>query len=110
MTFISSSGVLDRDRIADDVSVVRLDGVLQAPIDDELIERVHELLVRGQRHILLDLAAVSDLDAAGVGELVRVHNLAAAANGEVRIVHPEPKTRELLGRLGLLTVLNVELD
>jgi anti-anti-sigma factor len=110
MTFISSSGLLERGVIADGMSVVRVDGGLQAPIDDKLVERVQKLLVQGQRHILLDLAGVSDLDAAGIGELVRVHNLAAASNGEVRIAHPDARIRQLLATLGLLTVLNVQLD
>jgi anti-anti-sigma regulatory factor len=101
------SGVLDPD-LLEDVTIVHFDGVLRAPIDGELSGRVQELLAHGKRNIVVDLAVVSDLDAAGVGELVRAHNLAVAADAALRITHPDGRIRELLARLDLLTVLNVQ--
>jgi anti-anti-sigma factor len=64
------------------------------------------LLRRGERDIVLDLARVSSIDAAGVGELVRAYNLAAAMDGLLRVAHVTKRVREMLERAGLLTFLN----
>jgi anti-anti-sigma factor len=59
------------------------------------------LLRRGERAIVLDLARVSSIDAAGIGELVRAYNITAAMDGELRIMHATKRVRELLERAGL---------
>lgn len=55
---------------------------------------------------MLDLAQVSRIDAAGVGELVRVYNMAAAAHGTLRIVHATPWVRSILERTGVFDLLS----
>jgi anti-anti-sigma regulatory factor len=60
----------------------------------------------GKRRILLDLAEASDLDAAGLGELVRVYRATIAANGVLRIANPSRRIREMLVRVGLFDLLN----
>lgn len=89
-------------------TVLHLEGALRAPVDGGLRTAVGALLGRGARHILLDLSAVPDVDAAGVGELVRVHNTAAAAGGVLRIDHAPRHVRELLARLGLYELLHAD--
>ena len=54
----------------DCAATVRVIGQLRAPGTSALRRAVTALLLDGKRHILLDLAAVTDLDAAGIGELV----------------------------------------
>jgi ABC-type transporter Mla MlaB component len=66
---------------------------------------VHAVLRGGVRRIELNLAAVSDLDAGGVGELVQVHNLAAGAHGVLRIVSTPGRVQELLCKAGLFDLL-----
>ena len=51
--------------------VLWLDDAFRAPVTGELRHRVHELLRRGERRIVLNMACVSRIDAAGAGELVR---------------------------------------
>ena len=52
---------------------VYLQGALRAPLDGEPRRTVCGLLRRGERLIVLDLAGVGRIDAAGVGALVRAY-------------------------------------
>ena len=84
---------------------VYLQGALLAPLDGELRRTVCGLLRRGERLIVLDLAGVRRIDAAGVGALVRAYNRAVAAQGALRIVHSTAWVRETLQRVGLFEIL-----
>ncbi len=53
----------------------------------------------------LDLSALDDLDAAGVGELVRAFNSVSASGGVLRIAHPNSRVRHVLEITALLTLL-----
>ncbi len=86
-------------------AVLHIMGALRAPTTDDLVRRVERLLQGGERCITLSLASVSDLDAAGVGALVRARNLAEAAGGHLRVVDAAGWTRVLLARTGLLDTL-----
>ena len=61
------------------LSIVALEGTLRAPHTAELTRRIQALLDRGERRIVVSLSDLTDIDAAGVGELVRAYNLATAA-------------------------------
>jgi anti-anti-sigma factor len=86
-------------------AVLHITGALRAPSTGDLVRRVEKLLQRGNQCIALSLASVSDLDAAGVGALVRARNLAEAAGGHLRVVDAAGWTRVLLARTGLLDIL-----
>jgi len=51
-------------------SILQVEGGLRTPVGPELSRRISGLLARGERRILLDLAQLTDIDAAGIGELV----------------------------------------
>jgi anti-anti-sigma factor len=89
------------------LSILYLEGDLRAPVTLELRRGVEALLRRGRRCILLDVANVTDLDAAGLGELVRVYTLAAAARSELWVRNTTPRARKLLDLAGLFEVLSV---
>jgi anti-anti-sigma factor len=82
-------------------SVLEVEGDLRAPVSMELRERVAALLDRGERRIVLDLARIADIDAAGIGELVHVVNAATAAGAMLRIAHATGPVRRLLDTSGL---------
>jgi anti-anti-sigma factor len=84
---------------------VYLQGALRAPLDGEVRRTVSGLLRRGDRLIVLDLAGVRRIDAAGVSELVRAYNMAVAAQAGLRIVHSTAWVREILQRVGLFEIL-----
>jgi anti-anti-sigma regulatory factor len=85
---------------------VHIGGPLRVPLDVELQWTVHDILRRGVRRIVLNLAAVSDLDAGGVGEIVHLFNIATAAHTELRIANACPRVRELLDRARVFDLLN----
>ena len=88
-----------------DAVTLRVRDPLHAPIDGELRSRVLTLLRSGERDIVLDLAGVSSIDAAGVGELARLYRLATAANGALHVVRPTRRVREVLDRVGVIEIL-----
>lgn len=97
-----------REQHSDGVTVLCLEGPLLAPVGLELRRQVEALLRRGERLLLLDLAGVDDLDAAGMGELVNVYRMAAAANGALQIARATGKVREMLDLAGLFEPLNAD--
>jgi len=88
--------------------IVRVEGPLRTPVRRVLRQSVRALLLRGERRIVLDLSAVSRIDAEGVGELVRTFNMTSAMNGALRIVNPTAWVREILERAHLFDVLSGE--
>jgi anti-anti-sigma regulatory factor len=88
-----------------DDCVLRVNGPLYQERGRELRHEVQLLLGRSPKVIRLSLAEVSDIDAAGLGELVRIHNLAVAARRGVRITGATTHVRAILDRVGLLEIL-----
>jgi len=87
-------------------STLELEGTLRAPATAELRHRVDALLRRGDRCIVLDLEQLSDIDAAGIGELIRAFNLARAGGAAFRLVGTRGRVRHLLEVAGVLRLLN----
>jgi anti-anti-sigma factor len=71
-----------------------------------LRQSVRALLHRGERRIVLDLARVSAIDAAGVGELVCAYKLTTAATGAFQIVNASRRVHQMLERAGVFHVLS----
>ncbi|HEX2446130.1 MAG TPA: STAS domain-containing protein [Vicinamibacterales bacterium] len=84
------------------MSIIQLDGTLRAPVDRWLSRNVQARLDRGERRIIVDLSQLTAIDAAGIGELVRALNVAAAAGGALRVVQPQARVRRLLQIAGLV--------
>jgi anti-anti-sigma factor len=92
-------------RCSSRVCVLHVQGALQAPLNGELELQVRAVLDRGERVIVLDLTRTATVDAAGVGELVRAYNMALAASGTLRVVHPTTRVHQILERVGLFDIL-----
>jgi anti-anti-sigma factor len=90
--------------------VVAVEGPLRVPVSRALRDNLRALLRRGERTITLDLAEVTRIDAAGVGELVRAFNLTAAVNGRLRMTNASPWVREVLERAGVFDLLTGEVE
>jgi anti-sigma B factor antagonist len=90
-----------------DVAVVDVEGSLLGR-SATLRTRVDRLLQRGERKIVVNLAGVTDIDAAGVGQLVAAYNRTIATNGVFRIARASGAIRELLARVGLFNLLSEE--
>ncbi len=59
------------------------------------------------RILVLDLAGVEGIDAAGLGMLIRIKHHLESAGGQMRLLNPRPHVRELLSLTRLDTVLDV---
>jgi anti-anti-sigma factor len=99
------TAVQDRSK---DVALLRIAGPLYASLCATLASDVRALLSTGRRMILLDLAGVTAIDAAGVGALVHVYNMATAADAVLRVANTSEDVRDLLTRVGLQDLLNAE--
>jgi anti-anti-sigma factor len=77
-------------------------------MNGELGHRVEALLCRGERRVVLDLVRLTDIDAAGVGELVGAFNMTNAAGGILRIAHASRRVRHLLHVTGVLSLLSAD--
>lgn len=89
-------------------AVIYVEGVLRAPLNGELSQQVQARLCRGAPLIRLDLSRLSALDAAGVGELVRVFNMTSAAGRALEIAQPSARVTQLLDLAGVLSILAAE--
>ena len=73
----------------------------------DLRRKVRSLLASGERRIQLDLTRLSDLDAAGIGELIAVYNSATAASGTLQVTKAGRRVRTLLEAAGVHRLLTV---
>jgi anti-anti-sigma factor len=89
-----------------DESVLYVDGPLDATRCGQLRKRVQARIHRGVRTIVVSLARVSAIDAAGIGELVRTYNMTVAAGGIFRITDVPARVREMLEPVGLFEILS----
>ncbi len=87
------------------LAVVPVSGSLRAPVNGQLGTVVASLVRCGERQILLDLAKLRDIDAAGVGELACAFAAARTAGGALRIARANRYVRCLLDLAGLYALL-----
>ena len=84
-------------RMVGPVSIIDLSGKITIGEGDVVLrDRVSELLDNDQKHILLNLAKVSYMDSAGIGELVACYKRAREKDGNVKLLNPSGKVYDLL--------------
>lgn len=91
------------ERRVDDVVIVDLEGKFTVA-DDDLGEVLTELLDRGEKQIVLNMAGVEYLDSTNVGELVAGHRTALQLDADIKLLNLPPRTRELLELHHLLEI------
>lgn len=107
-------------RARGDVSIIELQGEftlgqggLAQPLDlrgrrlTDLGQTLGRLLDQGARKIVLDLAGVSFLDSAGLGDLVACRKRTAASGGDIRLLRPNGKVRDMLEMLSLTRLFQI---
>lgn len=87
------------------VAIVGVKGALRTPVTSELSQTLDAMIRRGDRRVLLDLAELHDIDAAGVGELVCAFNAMSTAGGVLRIARANRHVRSVLQVTGVFTLL-----
>lgn len=95
-------------RDSNGVSVVDLSGRITLGEGSSTIrEMVRDLLGKGQKKILLNLADVNYIDSSGLGELVSAFTTVKNQGGELKLLGLNKKIRDLLQITRLYTVFEV---
>jgi len=95
-------------RQVDEVTVVDLSGQMKLGEGASILrETVKDLLAKGQKNILLNLAEISYIDSSGVGELVSAFTSVRNQGGDLRLLHLTKRVRDLLQITKLYTVFEV---
>ena len=95
-------------RTVGSVEVLDLDGKLILGDGSGLLkDKVHSLVFQGQKQIVLNLAGVSYMDSAGLGELIASYTTASREGGKVKIANLTKRVTDLLTIAKVLTVFDV---
>ncbi len=94
-------------RNAGDVVVIDAVGKITLGEGDvEIKQAVDELVKRGRKKILLNLAKVPYMDSAGLGEIIRCFTALRKNGGQFKLLSPSARVRDLLNITKLLTVFD----
>lgn len=96
------------ERRIDDLVILELTGEITLD-DGDLVFRgkIHELLDKGCRKVVLNLAGLTKIDSAGVGMLAAKLKMARQAHSDVKLVNLTPAMSRLLGMMKILTHFEV---
>jgi anti-sigma B factor antagonist len=98
-------------RYAEGITVVDLSGRIKLGEGSSILrDTVKELLAKGQKNILLNLADISYIDSSGIGELVAAFTSVRNQGGEMKLLHLTRKVQDLLQITKLYTVFDVKDD
>jgi len=90
-----------------EVVVIDVDGkILLGEGDVEIKRTVDDLLKKGKKDILLNLAKVPYLDSAGLGEIIRCYTTLRKNGGSFRLLSPNQRIIDLLTITKLLNVFD----
>jgi anti-sigma B factor antagonist len=99
------------NRQVDGVTILDLSGrITLGEGSVQLRDAVRDLLSKGQKHILLNLADVNYIDSSGIGELVSAFTTVRNQGGELKLLKLTKKVHDLLQITKLYTVFDVKDD
>ena len=97
-----------RERAAGSVTVVELAGRITLGDSGDGVEaRLQEIINSGVRALLLDLSRVEALDSRGIKALVRAFITMQKRDGQLKLMKPSPRIRQVLEITRLLQVFEV---
>jgi anti-sigma B factor antagonist len=76
----------------------------------QLRDSVRDLLAKGSKYILVNLADVNYIDSSGIGELVSAYTTVRNQGGELKLLNLTKKVHDLLQITKLYTVFDVKDD
>jgi anti-sigma B factor antagonist len=96
------------ERAAGNVKVLDLSGqITLSKGDDQLFkDKVNSLVHQGHTKILVNMAGVTAVDSAGLGELVGAYTTVTKAGGTMKLVNLTKRLHDLLSITKLLTVFD----
>ena len=93
-------------RSVSDAVVLDLTGRL-CVLEHTLRERIKALLEEGRRYFVLNLAAVTYVDSAGLGELISIWTSIRKVDGRLTLLRPVQRVQELFRITKLNTVFEI---
>ncbi len=98
-------------RHVDDVTVLDITGRITLGEGNVMLrEIVRELVDKGNKKIVLNLAEVLYVDSSGVGELVKTHTTIRNQGGQLRLINLNQRINDLLQMTRLSSVFDIEKD
>lgn len=95
------------ERSSGNVRVLDLSGQITFTQGDLLIkDKINSLVHQGHKNILVNMANVTHVDSAGLGELVGAYTTVAKAGGSMKLVNLTKRLHDLLSITKLLTVFD----
>ncbi len=97
-----------KTRQVGDVSIVDLNGkITLGESSGVLRDELNALLAMGRKHIIINMANVSYVDSAGLGELVGKYTTATNQGGSIKLLHLQGKMKDLLQITKLHTIFPI---
>jgi anti-sigma B factor antagonist len=95
------------ERSAGNVKVLDLSGQITFTQGDlQLKDKINSLVHQGHKNILVNLANVTYVDSAGLGELVGAYTTVTKAGGSMKLLNLTKKLHDLLAITKLLTIFD----
>ena len=88
------------------VMVVDISGRVSI-LDRQIRETVRDLVAAGHRQLILKMSNVSFIDSCGLGQLVSIYTLVRNSGGNVRLLTPSHRVRQLLNTTKLDTIFEI---
>ena len=97
------------ERTSGDIILVGVTGEITLNQGGDLMlkDKIRSLIQNGHRKLVVDMAKVSYVDSAGLGELVQAQSTVRNHGGVLKLSSPPQRLRELLVLTKLTTVLRV---
>ena len=91
-----------------DITIVDLSGQIKLGEGSSVLrDTVKDLVGKGRKKILLNLADINYIDSSGVGELVSAFTSVRNEGGELKLLHLTKKVHDILQITKLYTVFDV---
>ena len=98
-------------RRVDEVVILDLSGeIVIGKGDVALRKEINDLIMEGEKSILLNLAKIKFIDSAGIGQIVACHTTLNRAGGDLKLLNLNKKIREILTITKLIMVLDTYSD
>jgi len=94
-------------RIVGDVAILDLNGELKLGDEGLLRDEVNRLILQGQKRLVLNLTDVPYMNSTGLSAIVGTYTTARKRGGDLKLLHPAKRVKDLLIISGLSTVLGV---
>jgi anti-sigma B factor antagonist len=95
------------ERAAGNVTILDLSGQITfTQGDQQFKDKVNSLVHQGRKNILVNMASVTHVDSAGLGELVGAYTTVSKAGGSMKLLNLTKRLHDLLAITKLLTIFD----